>query len=354
MSRKNYTIVLEITPTAPLTHGAGNEGNEQVLATREYNVTNADGEWERIEVPHVSGSALKATLREWAVRDALERAGVADGTVSRDALRLLLKGGKNDGGGASLSLDELRKLRDLFPLLAVFGSFDGGAPNRGAILCSDVLPWTDELVAADLVPRRVTPLEVLVEGERVDGPPAIDVFPGMQPFPAHMVRTVVTNYRHDMGASGVTHYLQGAQVAQIEDAREARKAAGGKARKEQRREANESMPHSAQAIAPGTPMVAVIRLQSATEVEFEALGVALTRWITSGGHLGGASTKGHGACRVRVAGALRYAPPVGDQPADPGTALELDGGQRMLGTAYDAHVRARAEQIRTYVAEATR
>lgn len=350
--RRSYTIVLEITPTAPLTHGAGNEGNEQVLATREVNVEGPDGEWERIEIPHVSGAALKATLREWAVRDALERAGVADGSVSRDALRLLAKGGKNDGGGASLSLDELRRLRDLFPLLAVFGSFDGGAPNQGQIKCSDVMPYTEALVAAGLIPQRVTPLEVAVEGEIVQGTgEAIDVYPGRSPIPAHMVRTVVTNYRHDMMGGPMTHYLQGTTVAAIEEAREGR--AGRPARKEERREANESMPHSAQAIAPGTPMVAIIRLQGATDVEFAALGVAITRWIASGGHLGGASTKGHGTCRVRVAGALRHAPPLGDVGAEAGSAIEV-GGTGAMAAAYDTHIRERAEAIRSYVAESTR
>lgn len=144
--RRSYEIVMEITPVAPLTHGAGVEGNEQVLATREYQVLRApDGlggkaEWERIDVPFVSGAAMRATLREWATRDALELAGIVDGEVSRDALRLLLKGGKNDSGSQSVNLEEVRRLRDLFPLLAVFGSMDGGLPVRGLAQVSDVLP----------------------------------------------------------------------------------------------------------------------------------------------------------------------------------------------------------------------
>jgi CRISPR type IV-associated protein Csf2 len=355
-TRKSYVIVLEITPTAPLTHGQGTEGNEQILATREYNVQGPDGEWERIEVPMVSGAAVKATLREWAVRDALERAGVPEGAVSKDALRLLLKGGKNDSGGASVSLDEARHLRDLFPLLAVFGSMDGGLPIVGELKVSDARPYTEALVAAGLMPRQVAPVEVAVEGELlVEGPPAIEVYPGTAPIPDHLVRTSVTYYRHDMQSSGLTHYLQGTEQRQIEDQRAGRKAAGSKAGKEQRREANESMPHSMQAIAPGTPMVCVLRLQSATEVEFAALGMAITRWMAAGGHLGGASAKGHGACTVRVAGAIRYAPAAGTVPADPGSAIEVTGDARSpLAMAYDRHVRERADAIRAYVGVSTR
>ncbi len=352
MSRKNYTIVLEITPTAPLTHGAGTDGNEQVLMTREVLLPNPDAPegWERVDVPAVSGAAMKATLREWAVRDALERASVADGTVSRDALRLLLKGGKNDAGGATVSLEEARRLRDLFPLLAVFGSMDGGLPIRGSISVSDVLPWSTDLVVAGILPRRVTPLQVAVDGALVTDGAGIEVHAGKDPVPGHLLRTTVTNYRHDMQSGGLTHLLQGQQQAQIEEAREAR--AGRSAKKTERREANESMPHSAQAIAPGVPMVCIIRLQAASDVEFAALGVAITRWIASGAHLGGGSTKGHGTCAVRVAGALRYSPPSGDAAADPGTAIDVAAGD--LGALYEAHIRERAERIRAYVAESTR
>lgn len=351
-ARKNYTIVLEITPIAPLTHGAGTDGNEQVLMTREILVPSPDAPdgWERIAVPAVSGAAMKATLREWAVRDALELAGVADGSVSKDALRLLLKGGKNDSGGATVNLDDARKLRDLFPLLAVFGVMDGGLPIRGAISVSDVLPWTSELASAGILPRRVTPLQVSVDGELLGAPAAITVYPGVEPVPSHLIRTTTTNYRHDMRSSGVTHLLQGAAVKQIEEAVDAR--AGKSAKKEERREANESMPHSAQAIAAGTPMVCTIRLMAASDVEWAALARAIARWIASGAHLGGGAAKGHGACRVNVAGALRYAPGVGDQAADPGTAIDVAGGS--VAETYDTHIRERAEAIRAFVAESTR
>ncbi|OHD24567.1 MAG: hypothetical protein A2Y38_23735 [Spirochaetes bacterium GWB1_59_5] len=355
MSRKSYTILLEISPTAPLTHGSGTEGNEQILATREVLVPDGHGGYEREEIPIVSGAALKATLREWAVRDALERAGVAEGSVSRDALRLLLKGGKNDSGGASVSLEEARRLRDLFPLLAVFGSMDGGLPIKAQITCSDVMPYCAEGVASGMVPTKLRPLEVWIEGSPAnESPIEYAVWPGVNPIPVASCRTTTQNYRHDMMGGSLAPMLQGPQLALIEDAREARK--GKPAKASERREANESMPHSAQAIAAGTPMVATIRLQGATEVEFATLAVAISRWVTAGGHLGGGSTKGHGACRVRVAGAIRYAPPVGEAPIEMGTAIDViaDGQQHPLARIYAAHVAERAERIRAFVGESTR
>ena len=101
-------------------------------------------------------------------------------------------------------------------------------------------------------------------------------------------------------------------------------------------------------------MVAVIRLHDATEPEFGCLGIALTRWVGAGGFLGGQSSKGHWACRVRVAGAIRHSPPTGTAPMSPGTAVGLPQGGDGLARSYDAHVRERAEAIRACVATKTR
>lgn len=355
--RQDYTIVLEITPTAPLQHGAGNEGNEQVLHTREYLVQGEDG-WERIDVPAVSGSALKATLREHAVHRALDGAGVEDGAVSKDALRLLLKGGRNDRGRNTLPLEEARRIRTLFPLLAVFGSMDGGLPIRGQVQCSDVTVWCAELVAEGLLPRVVTPMEVSVDGETITADMGIDIYPGEEPVPVHLAWTRTQNYRHDMRSSTMMPKLAMADQQAIEDARErvgGTKAAGKPAKATERRDANESMPYSAQCIAPGTPMVAMVRLHGATEVEFACLAHAIADWIRSGANLGGGSARGHGACRVRVAGALRYSPAPGHVGTEPGESIALGEtpGAR-LASVYAEHVAEHAESVRAYCARTTR
>ena len=357
--RRDYTIVLEIVPTAPLTHGMGTEGNAQILLRREWSVPTPDGA-ETLDVPAVSGAAVKATLREWAVRDYLERAGVPEGRVSRDVLRLLQKGGQTSSGGQTISLAEIRRLRDLCPMLAVFGSMDGGVPIRGAIQVSDATPWIRELVDAGLLPREIRPLRVDLEGRAlVQGPP-IPIYPGRRPVDLHGTTTEATYYRHDLIGGNLAHYLPAPEVEASEDARaavaEAKRTKGApKPDAATRREANEAMPHSFEAIRPGTPMVCTIRLQSATEVEFAVLGISLVRWIASGAHLGGGATKGHGACSVRVAGAISHAPPSGAMPVAPGDplpALTADFGGEAVARAYDAHVQSRAEAIRAWVAGA--
>jgi CRISPR type IV-associated protein Csf2 len=345
MMRSTYVVALEITPTSPLTHGAGNRGNEQILRTTEYLLEVDDPELpgrktaRRVKIPVISGAAFKSTLREHAFGHMAETLGLGDGELDRDVLRLLLKGGKNDSGGQSVSLEEHRRLRVLFPLLGVFGSMDGGLPIRGQIKVSPIRPYCTELVDAGLLPTRVSAIEVGVDGEDVVSAPQIEVFPDRTPVGAHLIRTREEYFRHDMRTSPHIHLLEGEAARQIEDKAAARK--GKVAKKQERREANESMPHAYQAIVPGTPMVATIRLMGATQVEWECLAYAIVRWIQHGAQLGGGTTKGHGQCQVRCAGALAYTPGA-EAGAAPGTALSID----TAGSAYLAHLQEHAEAIR--------
>ena len=341
MNRHSYSIVLEITPTSALTHGQGTNGNEQELHRRSFNVHNADtGRWERLDIPCVSGAAMKSTLREHAGLLFLELAGISK--LNRDGLRLLFKGGRLSGSSASANLDEARRLRDLLPPLSVFGAMDGAMVMRGRLSVSCVMPYTESVVQHGLV-------------DLAGAAPAI-LHSGAPALPDHMVSTPrpITYYRHDMKTASYAALMPPAERAAIEDKANARK--GKAAPKAERREANESMPHAFQAIAPGTPMVCTLRLMDATETEAACLMLAVTRWTASGGHLGGAKSKGHGACRVRVAHAVRTgsAGPVPVAMADAGVLVsveDVDPGAAAVAERYAAHVRANAEAIAAELAQ---
>lgn len=345
-------MVLEITTLSPLTHGAGTQGNEVQLRTSEYLLDEVDELGKvtsrRVAVPIVSGAALRASLREHAFGHLAEVLGLQDGSLSRDKLRLLLKGGKNDSGGQTVSLDEARRLRTLFPMLAIFGSMDGGLPIRGELHVSPVRPWVRELVDAGYLPRHVGALEVTAGGDGAAGAlastPRIAVHPDREPVHLHAIRGREEYFRHDLRTSPHLHYLEGAVQQQIEDKSAVRK--GKVAKKEERREANESMPHAAQTIVAGTPMVAELRLHGATQVERECLFYAIARWIAHGAILGGMAGKGHGQCRVRCAGALVYEPARGEVAAEPGSAISIE----TAGSAYLAHLEQHRQAI---VAELT-
>lgn len=347
MSRSSHLIVLTLLVQTPISHGSGTAGNEQILRTQEYLLPDpeAPSGWRKVAVPEVSGASVKATLREHAVLDMLEILGIAE--LSKDKLRLLLKGGQNGPGGQSVSLDEARRLRELFPLLAVFGSMDGGMPIRGQITVSPARPWCAELVEEGLIPRRVLPLHVVVDDETPSGM-GIELLPGVAPVPMHMLAGRNEYFRHDLRTSPAAQLLSGAVVAQIEDKAAARK--GKSASKEERREANESMPHSYQTILPGAHLIVEIRLEGATEVELGCLARAVVRWAGSGGHLGGAVSRGHGQCQVSAAGHIAFQPGRGVAVANGADLVDI--GQRATenaGTLYVAHLHKRAGTIATEV-----
>lgn len=325
--RHAYAFQLLVTPTQPLSHGQGNEGNVQVLRRTQRNVC-LNGEWVSLDVPSVSGSAFKAKLREAAVDYYLSALGVPEGSLSRDALRLLLKGGRVSPAGQSTPHEEVRRLRRLFPPLSVFGFMDGALTSPGLLQSCELVPYTVELREAGF-------------------------FRGMEdrlslpPIPDAMTSAEVTYYRHDQSSSVLAgRYLSSETRAQLEDARAAR--SGKVARKEERREANESMPHTFEVIPAGTPLLGTIRLAPATDIELACLTLALAAWKAAGAHLGGGRGKGHGACDVQMVRAVRFGAGVGPVPVDVDTTLPVETcdaapGEQVVAL-YAEHVQAVREE----------
>ena len=302
MTRHAYTFQILVTPTQPLSHGQGTEGNVQVLRRTQRNVC-IGGEWVSLDVPSVSGSAFKAVLREAAVDYYLSALGVAEGSLSRDALRLLLKGGRVGPGGQSTPHEETRRLRRLFPPLAVFGFMDGAITSPGLLQSCELVPYTVELVEAGFFADMREHLS-------------------LPPIPDALTSAEVTYYRHDQAVSQLARYLPVETRAQIEDARIAR--SGKVATKGERREANESMPHTFEVIPAGTPLLGTLRLAPCNAVEFACFSLAVSAWKARGAHLGGGRGKGHGACDVRMVRAVRLGAGVGPVPVDADQTLPVE------------------------------
>jgi hypothetical protein len=327
MARYSYEFQILVTPSQPLSHGAGNEGNVQVLRRTQRNVL-VGGEWLSLDVPAVSGSALKATLREHAVAHYLDALGVPDGSMTRDGLRLLLKGGKVSAQGQGVQHDEIRRLRRLFPPLAVFGFMDGALTAPGMFQSCELVPYTVELREAGFF----TGMDV-----------------ALPPIPDAMTSAEVTYYRHDQHTSALGgRYLAGATQAAIEDARTAR--SGKVARKDERREANESMPHTFEVIPAGTPLVGTLRLTGAGPVDLACFTLALARWRQHGAHLGGGRGKGHGVCNVQMVRAVRLGDGVGPVPVNtsatlPVETVDLDGAEQVAAEYRDYVTSVRDEAL---------
>lgn len=348
MSRCDALIVLEILPLAPVSHGAGNNGNEQRIAT--LDLVMPDGTVET--TPHVSGAALKACLREAAVLDYAEAIGAADGSISMDRLRLLLKGGRNDSGGASMSIAEMRRMVDLAPLLGVFGAMDGGFPLPGRLSVGAVLPYTDVTVEARAVDPEIALPQIADDAvapgivRASDGGAAIVPWAGRDPIAHSDVVGRVQRYSHDLESSDARH-LVALEDRERKDEATALVRASARPNAAARRAAVESMPYSAQVIRAGTPLVARLRLRQVSEVEVVVFLRALARWRAAGAFLGGMRREGFGECQVRVLGI-----------SSPWSSSQsVSAGERVLdeaidgGAVYVAHLRARLPEILAWVQE---
>lgn len=327
MTRHAYEFQILVTPTQPLSHGQGTEGNVQVLRRTQRNVC-LGGEWVSLEVPAVSGSAFKAVLREAAVDYYLDALGVAEGSLSRDGLRLLLKGGKVGPGGQSTPHEETRRLRRLFPPLAVFGFMDGAITSPGLLQSCELVPYTVELKEAGF----------FGDFSRLDLPP----------IPEALTSAEVTYYRHDQAVSHLARYLPGETRAAIEDKRSAR--SGKVATKEERREANESMPHTFEVIPAGTPLIGTLRLAPCNEVELACFTLAVASWRARGAHLGGGRGKGHGVCSVQMVRALRLGAGVGPVPVNaeatlPVETFDASGTPEDVVARYLEHIAAVRDEV---------
>jgi hypothetical protein len=353
--RAHWTFVLELLTRQPLTTGMGSDGNEQILRTLSYRYFDEQaGEWCEAEAPHVSGQAFKATLREHAFLVMAEALGLKEGSVSRDGLRLVLKGGKNDKGETSVSLDDLRELRALLPILDIFGALDQGQALPASGQFSDVRVWGETLAKAGLLP---------VHGIRGGKPGAeTTILPFLRedgsqlpPIPDHLTRGRVEQFKHDLAQTHIAHVVMTDQDKQkLLEGRAEKKASAKPARAEQRRALNESMPYTLQAIPPGVPLYAEIRLVDASPVSAALLAAAIEHWIVSGGHLGSGKSVGRGGCQVKVSGSFAVDARSGELRAPGEAAGLLKQGVNPYAEQLRAHFLESGEKIRARLAEVIR
>lgn len=292
----SYIFQLTAITQTPLAHGEVTEGNEQVLRREPMVVWDeALDDYRELLVPLVSGAALKATLREHAVARYLAELGVD--RLSRDRLRLLLKGGRYERGDTGgINATEQWDLRQNCPLLGVFGSMDRGTPNRGCVQVHGLRVWAREAVAAGLQPATAR-----------DGDAECPIFAdGRGPIALAAATHVEQRYRHDLALSAMGARLALTDTeadAARQEAVAARREEGGRVGARDRRRACESMPYATETISAGVPMIGEIRLENATLPELWTFQLALRDWIVAGARLGGVAREGFGRLAVQVRGA---------------------------------------------------
>jgi hypothetical protein len=103
------------------------------------------------EVPVISGNAIRGILRDVGMYDMLQKVGYGvqdDGTVKGlplSAFYFLFSGGAlSSTGEAGINVDRFRKMKDLIPLIGLFGGAIGNAIMPGKLKIGKLMPICKE------------------------------------------------------------------------------------------------------------------------------------------------------------------------------------------------------------------
>lgn len=124
------TARFDITATAlePIHHGAGTVGNLSRL--RKQELITPDGE--SVDLPFISGNSFRHTIRDGAVRFALDAMGQPE-SFTKAVVDLLFSGGHLNKAGAAVDLQKARRMEQLFPALSLLGYSAGNTMSESKI-----------------------------------------------------------------------------------------------------------------------------------------------------------------------------------------------------------------------------
>ena len=127
---------------SPLSHfGDERLGTMQIMRTNKFLY---DGEF--IDIPVYSGNGFRGQFRRIAMRDYLERIGIAEEGVSEKLYYTLFTGGSLVGGARYDEVGERRRIRRLCPPLALLGTALGDQIIQGKMKAPLFLPICKETV----------------------------------------------------------------------------------------------------------------------------------------------------------------------------------------------------------------
>jgi hypothetical protein len=127
---------------SPLSHfGDERLGTMQIMRTNKFLY---DGEF--IDIPVYSGNGFRGQFRRIAMRDYLERVGIAEEGISEKLYYTLFTGGSLVGGARYDEVGERRRIRRLCPPLALLGTALGDQIIQGKIKAPLFLPICKETV----------------------------------------------------------------------------------------------------------------------------------------------------------------------------------------------------------------
>lgn len=270
-----YRIEGSATLLSSLMHGGDRAGTTSFL--RREKVVQPSGAV--VEVPVVSGNALRGILRDHAANVFWTALGQPALPVA--VFHLLWSGGAlaKAGAGHVLGARQVAEVRRLVPVVSLFGGSGAGKIIEGKLLIGKLVPIAAETV--HLVPDGLAPeqpqsvwdmLQIEEYTRRDDSKrdrlhAAIE---GFAPQPALETSAVLT------------------EVAEHAPAVEERDGPA------------QQMRYGVETLAAGTRLHWWMMLRDVTDVERVLFAAAVDAWASDGAHIGGRSATGHGRLRLDV------------------------------------------------------
>lgn len=269
------TICFEGVATA-ITSIIHNGGEQNGLATmlRREKFVQPDGKVK--DVPVISGNSIRGILRDIGMYDMLRKLGYGvqeDGSVKGlplSAFYFLFSGGAlSSTGEAGINIEKFRKMKELIPLIGLFGGAVGNAIMPGKLKVGKLIPICKE--TTHLLP------------EKIRNPDAESIWDYCQ--------TEMYTRKDDEKNDKVRLMIDEKVRAQL---------TAGTAKTEITKAATpQQMMFRVESLAAGTQFYWRIILEDATDIEFEALVNVLLQF-SKAPYLGGRSAVGHGEISIKM------------------------------------------------------
>lgn len=278
------------TLLSSLSHGGEHAGTVGFLRREKI----AQPEGGTVDVPIVSGNALRGLLRDHAADVFWRALGQPELPVA--VFHLLWSGGSLSRAGTSKSLSahQLARVRELVPLVSLFGGSGAGRIIEGKLSVGKLVPVCTE--TAHILP------DGLVPSESVWAMLQVEEF------------TRRDDAKRDLLQPAIGTGDGGGQLALDTGTAEPDVEVDGPA---------QQMRYGVETLAAGTRLHWWMSLRHVTAAERDLFVAALDSWTTDGAHIGGRSATGHGRLRLDVHQWAHATPAmtVGDSLAVPGSPL---------------------------------
>ena len=309
---RSYIMEGVVTALSSITHNGG-ERNGTVTQLRREKFVQPNGKVER--VPVISGNSIRGILRDKGMFSMLKMLGYGineeNGKVnglSLQAFYFLFSGGSLvSTGDSGLDIKYFREMRDLIPLIGLFGGAAGNAIMPGKMKIGKLIPICKE--TSHLVPEKFQPETVESIWE--------------------YCQTEMFTRRDDEKNDKVRLMIAGKQLSENGEALPEEKKSG----------TPQQMMYNVETIAAGTQFFWRIVLEDVTDVEFEAFLSTLIEF-SKAPNLGGKSGTGHGEIAIKL-----------DRWIEIDSRVNLQGSELdvKMGTKYKDHLEKNGEGIRTFL-----